>query len=196
MRCPGYAESHDRRERKGLCGPVRESGSRYAGSEPEERLSEPRARTRQGPAKSAPARNSSFAVPLASVAEQELLSATVTGSPTALVVADLNGIALLWNPAAERLFGWSAAEVVGRPLHLIEFSSRGESHRPRRGAAAGHNVFEVQARRRHLCAVSCTKSGCMSRSMGIRPVGDRASDRVLARRSGCQRTARDGPATG
>jgi diguanylate cyclase (GGDEF)-like protein/PAS domain S-box-containing protein len=88
-------------------------------------------------------------VRLASVAEQELLRATVTGSPTALVVADLNGIALLWNPAAERLFGWSAAEVVGRPLHLIEFSSRGESHRLRRGAAAGHNVFEVQARRRH-----------------------------------------------
>lgn len=99
--------------------------------------------------KSAPARNSSSAVPLASVAEQELLRATVTGSPTALVVADLNGVALLWNPAAERLFGWSAAEVVGRPLHLIEFSSRGESHRLRRGAAAGHDVFEVQARRRH-----------------------------------------------
>jgi diguanylate cyclase (GGDEF)-like protein/PAS domain S-box-containing protein len=99
--------------------------------------------------KNAPARNSSSAVRLASVAEQELLRATVTGSPTALVVADLNGIALLWNPAAERLFGWSAAEVVGRPLHLIEFSSRGESHRLRRGAAAGHNVFEVQARRRH-----------------------------------------------
>jgi diguanylate cyclase (GGDEF)-like protein/PAS domain S-box-containing protein len=88
-------------------------------------------------------------VPLASVAEQELLRATVTGSPTALVVADLNGVALLWNPAAERLFGWSAAEVVGRPLHLIEFSSRGESHRLRRGAAAGRDVFEVQARRRH-----------------------------------------------
>jgi len=97
----------------------------------------------------APARNSSSAVPLASVAEQELLRATVTGSPTALVVADLNGVALLWNPAAERLFGWSAAEVVGRPLHLIEFSSRGESHRLRRGAAAGRDVFEVQARRRH-----------------------------------------------
>jgi len=99
--------------------------------------------------KSASTRNSSSAVPLASVAEQELLRATVTGSPTALVVADLNGVALLWNPAAERLFGWSAAEVVGRPLHLIEFSSRGESHRLRRGAAAGRDVFEVQARRRH-----------------------------------------------
>ena len=97
----------------------------------------------------APARNSSSAVPLANVAEQELLRATVTGSPTALVVADLNGVALLWNPAAERLFGWSAAEVVGRPLHLIEFSSRAESHRLRRGAAAGRDVFEVQARRRH-----------------------------------------------
>ena len=88
-------------------------------------------------------------MPLASVAEQELLRATVTDSPTALVVADLNGIALLWNPAAERLFGWSAAEVVGRPLQLLEWTSRGESHRLRKGAAAGHDVLEVQARRRH-----------------------------------------------
>jgi PAS domain-containing protein len=62
--------------------------------------------------KSAPGRSGSSAVPFAGVAEQELLRATVTDSPTALVVADLNGIALLWNPAAERLFGWSARVVT------------------------------------------------------------------------------------
>jgi diguanylate cyclase (GGDEF)-like protein/PAS domain S-box-containing protein len=88
-------------------------------------------------------------VPFAAVPEHELLSATVTGSPTALVVADLNGIALLWNPAAERLFGWSAAEVVGRPLQILEWTSREESRRLRSGAAAGHDVLEIQARRRH-----------------------------------------------
>jgi diguanylate cyclase (GGDEF)-like protein/PAS domain S-box-containing protein len=88
-------------------------------------------------------------VPISSIADHELLAATVMGSPNALVVADLGGIAMLWNPAAERLFGWSAAEVVGQPLHLIEFSSRGESLRLRRGAAAGHSVVEVQSQRRH-----------------------------------------------
>src|SRR5487761_614767 len=94
-------------------------------------------------------RSGSSIVPISSITDHELLAATVMGSPTALVVADLHGVALLWNPAAERLFGWGAAEVVGRPLQLIEFSSRGESLRLRRGAAAGHGVVEVQSQRRH-----------------------------------------------
>ena len=38
---------------------------------------------------------------------------------------------------------------MGQPLQLIEFSSRGESLRLRRGAAAGHSVVEVQSQRRH-----------------------------------------------
>ena len=39
--------------------------------------------------------------------------------PEALVVADVQGRILLWNPAAERLFGYAAAEVVGAELNLI-----------------------------------------------------------------------------
>jgi PAS domain S-box-containing protein len=38
----------------------------------------------------------------------------------AIVVADQDGRILLFNPAAERLFGWQAAEMVGQPLtHLM-----------------------------------------------------------------------------
>jgi diguanylate cyclase (GGDEF)-like protein/PAS domain S-box-containing protein len=101
------------------------------------------------PRQSATRHSGASIVPMSSIADHELLTATVMGSPTALVVADLRGTALLWNPAAERLFGWSAADVVGQPLQLIEFSSRGESLRLRRGAAAGHSVVEVQSQRRH-----------------------------------------------
>jgi len=38
----------------------------------------------------------------------------------AAVVGDaLTGTIVLWNPAAERLFGWDATEAVGRPLELL-----------------------------------------------------------------------------
>lgn len=37
----------------------------------------------------------------------------------AIVVADSDGTITLWNPAAERLFGYAAAEAVGKSLDLI-----------------------------------------------------------------------------
>lgn len=39
--------------------------------------------------------------------------------PEALIVCDLEGIIRAWNPAAEKVFGWSAAEAVGQSLDLI-----------------------------------------------------------------------------
>lgn len=36
-----------------------------------------------------------------------------------VIVANLRGRILLWNPAAERLFGWTAEEVVGEPVSII-----------------------------------------------------------------------------
>jgi PAS domain S-box-containing protein len=37
----------------------------------------------------------------------------------ALVVTDADGLIRLWNPAAERLFGFTVAEALGRSLDLI-----------------------------------------------------------------------------
>jgi len=42
------------------------------------------------------------------------LEAIVAATATPLVVHDLDGVIELWNPAAERLLGWTAAETVGR----------------------------------------------------------------------------------
>jgi PAS domain S-box-containing protein len=39
--------------------------------------------------------------------------------PEALVVSDLQGVIVLWNPAAERLFGYTAQEALGASLNLI-----------------------------------------------------------------------------
>ena len=39
--------------------------------------------------------------------------------PEALIVADLQGVIQRWNPGAENVFGFTAAEAVGQSLDLI-----------------------------------------------------------------------------
>jgi PAS domain S-box-containing protein len=45
----------------------------------------------------------------------DTLQALVTASPRAILMLDLQGAVKIWNPAAERMFGWSEAEVLNRP---------------------------------------------------------------------------------
>jgi PAS domain S-box-containing protein len=49
----------------------------------------------------------------------EVLARAVRGLADAVLVADADGSIVFWNAAAERLFGWSAAEAEGRTLDLI-----------------------------------------------------------------------------
>jgi PAS domain-containing protein len=47
------------------------------------------------------------------------LAAIVEGSDDAITSATLDGVVTSWNAGAERLFGYSAAEVVGRSLTFL-----------------------------------------------------------------------------
>jgi PAS domain S-box-containing protein len=50
------------------------------------------------------------------------LQAIIQASPVAIVELDQEGRVLLWNPAAEQIFGWTAAEILGHfnPVVLPE----------------------------------------------------------------------------
>jgi PAS domain S-box-containing protein len=43
----------------------------------------------------------------------------LASSPSAIVTVDANGVATSWNAAAERLFGWTADEVLGRDFDSV-----------------------------------------------------------------------------
>ncbi len=47
---------------------------------------------------------------------EAILGALLKASPAAVIGLDLAGNVTQWNAAAERLFGWEAPEVLGRPL--------------------------------------------------------------------------------
>ena len=50
---------------------------------------------------------------------RDLYEALVESSDDAIVAKDTNGIVISWNPAAERLFGWTATEMVGQSIRRL-----------------------------------------------------------------------------
>jgi PAS domain S-box-containing protein len=50
---------------------------------------------------------------------QETLHALFAASPLALIISDKNNRVLQWNPAAERIYGWKAEDVIEQVLPFV-----------------------------------------------------------------------------
>jgi len=78
-------------------------------------------------------------------------AALVQSSEDAIISTDVDGTIETWNPAAERLYGYSAAEAIGRPITIVAPPGRepeidGNTLALRQGVAVG--PYEAQRRRR------------------------------------------------
>ena len=103
----------------------------------------------------------------ASAVDSQWLAAIVESSDDAILSKALDGTIRSWNPAAERLYGYRAEEVVGRSVSIIIPPDRpGEMTRILERLAAGERI-------EHYETVRVAKSGrLVDVSLSIAPVRD------------------------
>ena len=84
---------------------------------------------------------------------EAILEAITHAAKDAIVLVDSAGNIVQWNPAAERIFGYSADEIVGRPLYLLMPGDVHGWHKEvfsELAASAGARSFHTHAERSSL----------------------------------------------
>jgi len=94
---------------------------------------------------------------------RDFYAALVESSDDAIVAKDTSGVVMAWNPAAERLFGWTAAEMHGQSIRRLLPSDRQyEEDRILARIRAGERIGQFFTKRVHkdgrLIDVSITVS--------------------------------------
>ncbi|HUQ28527.1 MAG TPA: EAL domain-containing protein [Usitatibacter sp.] len=78
------------------------------------------------------------------------LRAVIEAAPLAIIARDLDGVIRMWNPAAERLFGWKESEVLETSTSIVPDHLTDAVRDMRLRAQKGETVWieETQRRRR------------------------------------------------
>ena len=109
------------------------------------------------------------------------LAAVVQSSDDAIITKDLEGTITSWNPAAERMFGFTEAEAVGRSIRmLIPDELQGEEDSVLERIRAGQQIDHYETVRQRK------DGGRLSISLSVSPLRD-DSGRVI----GASKIARD-----
>src|SRR5688500_5013036 len=99
----------------------------------------------------------------ASIEAQAYLAAIIESSDDAIISKDLNGFITSWNNSAERIFGYTADEAVGRHITLIIPAERlSEEDQILNTLKSGNRVDHFETIRQHkngrLIPISLTVS--------------------------------------
>ena len=85
----------------------------------------------------------------------DTLQAVILASPVAIAALTPEGIVTSWNQAAERIFGWTAAEAIGRSLPVVPPAKQEEFRGLRERIASGESFagLELDRQRKDGSAV-------------------------------------------
>jgi PAS domain S-box-containing protein len=81
-------------------------------------------------------------------AASRILATLIEASPLAIVTFDPEGVVTMWNPAAERIFGWPENEALGMHLPFVPAEKQAEFLALRRRALVGEVFTEPELHRR------------------------------------------------
>lgn len=78
----------------------------------------------------------------------DLLRAIIEAAPTAIFDLDLDGnVKAIWNPAAERILGWTSKEVIGHPLPTVPIENQEEFKIFREQIRSGKTLDGIEVHR-------------------------------------------------
>jgi PAS domain S-box-containing protein len=120
--------------------------------------------------------------------DRSRLAALIASSEDAIIGLTLDGVIVSWNPGAERLYGYSAADVCGRPFSLLfppdhpnELSGTMEQLRLGKRAAPGEVVHVHKDGRRVDVSLSLSPVKDVSGAVtGAAAIGRDVTDRKRA----------------
>ena len=117
-----------------------------------------------------------------------LMAAIVESSEDAIVSKTLDGVVTSWNKAAERIFGYAAAEMVGQPISVLTPPGRADEMRcilDRIGRGERIEHYETERRRKdgRLIQISLTVSPIRGETGQIVGAAKIARDITEARRA-------------
>lgn len=113
--------------------------------------------------------------------KQSMLAAIIDSSDDAIISKDLNGIIMSWNPGAEKIFGYSEKESIGKHISLIIPKELMDEET--------HIISNIRAGKKvsHFETVRITKDGRkINISLTVSPVKDRNNNII-----GASKIARD-----
>ncbi|HXE91144.1 MAG TPA: ATP-binding protein [Terriglobales bacterium] len=103
----------------------------------------------------------------------QLLRAVLLASPLPTLALGVAGEVLLWNPAAERVFGWNVSEVLGRLLPIVPDEEKAHFEDVRRQVSQGGQFADVavRCRKRDGTSVEVSLSSAPIRDVAGRTLG-------------------------
>ncbi|MBM3547090.1 MAG: PAS domain S-box protein [Alphaproteobacteria bacterium] len=122
---------------------------------------------------------------------QRRLSSIVESSDDAIISKDLNGVIVSWNRGAERLFGYSAAHIVGKHISILIPEDRqdeepGIIERIRRGERVDH--YETMRRRKDGTLLDISLTVSPIRDAGGKVIGASKIARDISQRRQAETT--------